>query len=279
MSASVFHSIATQFRDRYLNPLQFHSGAPSHTAAPARQGLHTQPQTGTDEHFDHVMSRSADLLARTKPAQPSSPSWGAQMGQRLGDKHDRVEAADHAQVMHRSGDILQNIRNTAAEHRDWSPLPEERHADAMARTGATLDRIRQSQAVSDAHAPAPAPVPVQPVKSQQQFDQSHVTQAAKAAPRPARTYAAPSAQQPAAGVSRGVQRPLPHLPAKSTFAVGKPDATRTKKSAAAPAGPGKGQMSFDDLSPKPRTRKSTAAKTPSASEWHSMLTDVVNKRK
>jgi hypothetical protein len=149
MSAQAFHAIATQFRDRYLHPLQFRRsntiedrvGALENSRRGQDTSLHTEPKPGTDEHFDHVMARSAEALKRT--------SYAA----------GNVEEATHAQRMKRSGDILQNIRNTAAEHRAAAPLPEERHADSMSRTGELLDSIRRTQAVSDAHAPGTVPAP------------------------------------------------------------------------------------------------------------------------
>jgi hypothetical protein len=160
MSAKVFQAIATQFRDRYLHPLQFNGSHRSvedrvsdlERGAGGAQRLHTQPQPGTDAHFDHVMARSADALKRT--------SYAA----------GNVEEAAHAQRMKRSGDILQNIRNTAAEHREWSPLPEEKHADNMSRSGELLNRIRESQAKIGPLPDRPAPQPTAAPQRTQQLD-------------------------------------------------------------------------------------------------------------
>jgi hypothetical protein len=85
MSASVFHAIATQFRARYLSPLQFPGShrsvedrvsdlenrngvQPSNSRIKVRakaQDSTAEPKPGTDAHFDHVMARSADALKRT----------------------------------------------------------------------------------------------------------------------------------------------------------------------------------------------------------------------
>jgi hypothetical protein len=215
MSVEGIHAITSKFKERWLSPLQFpgsnrsvderlddlesgrsgqrsgnsrmkirvrgqKSQAPHNEANPVGQHPAVQPKPGTDEHFDHVMARSAAALDRT--------SYAA----------GNVEEASHAARMKRSGDILQNIRNTAAEHRDWSPLPEERHEQNMSRSGALLDSIRQSQAklgsiepdrplnTSAPAAPKPqrtvqpglfGPSQVAPVRSPQQFGL-----AAKAAP-------------------------------------------------------------------------------------------------
>jgi hypothetical protein len=211
MSATVFHAIATQFKARYLNPLQFPGSNRSvedrvsdlENARTGRQTQSTSTPLHTDEHFDKVMARSADLLERTK--RPQSTSWGEEMGQRLGAKHDRVEAADHARLLHRSGDILQNIRNTAAEHRAAAPLPEERHADNMSRTGEALDRIRATQASLGPSTPPPAPRPTAaPARTAQigMFPKSEVRQpqqftlAATEGPRPQRSAGAPAAPKP-----------------------------------------------------------------------------------
>jgi hypothetical protein len=221
MSAQAFHAIATQFRDRYLHPLQFRRGntiedrvgalensragqGTPEVAAHGRLGQENtpaavQPHLHTDEHFDQVMARSADLLERTK--RPQSTTWGEQMGQRLGEKHDRVEAADHARVMKRSGDILQNIRNTAAEHRAAAPLPEERHADNMSRSGELLNRIRESQARNGPATPTPSastPKPSSPGLYNQDEDRGWVSQVGHfdaSAPGGVRKPAAPKPQR------------------------------------------------------------------------------------
>jgi truncated hemoglobin YjbI len=160
MSAAAFHAIATQFSARYLHPLQFrrdntiedrvgaleNSRRGQDTPA-AQQRLHTEPKPGTDEHFDRVMARSAEALKRT--------SYAA----------GNAEEAAHAQRMKRSGDILQNIRNTAAEHRAAAPLPEEKHADTMARTSDTLDRIRSTAASHNEAFHAQAKATASPVQS------------------------------------------------------------------------------------------------------------------
>lgn len=203
MSATVFHAIATQFKARYLSPLQFHD---SHRSVEdrvsdlenGRTGQQTQSTSTplhTDEHFDKVMARSADLLERTK--RPQSTSWGEDMGQRLGAKHDRVEEAEHASRMRRNDHFLANVRNTAAEH-------DVAH---LAPSGALLDNIRQSQAVSDASAPGPVPAPrptTAPARTSQigMFPKSQVRQpqqftlAATEGPRPQRNTGAPAAPKP-----------------------------------------------------------------------------------
>jgi hypothetical protein len=140
MSVEGIHAITSKFKERWLSGRSGQrsgkkirvrgqkSQAPHNETNPVGQHPVVQPKPGTDEHFDHVMARSAAALDRT--------SYAA----------GNVEEASHAARMKRSGDILQNIRNTAAEHRDWSPLPEERHEQNMSRSGALLDSIRQSQA-------------------------------------------------------------------------------------------------------------------------------------
>lgn len=218
------YAVASHFKERYLHPLQFAKPHGNNAQPQPSAPKQSAPQQGSDEHFDSVMSRSAALLDRTKLL--TSTTWGEQMGQRLGEKHDRVEATDHARVMHRSGDILQNIRNTQAEHRAWSPLPEERHEDAMKRSGDALGRIRASQARVDAMPSAPQPSAsraqsfhnqnedhgsqvgsfkpsgkstpaaplkpkVTPVSNPEQFQQSNYRQAATVAAPPSRTYHAP----------------------------------------------------------------------------------------
>lgn len=193
MSIEGIHAITRKFTARWLNPLQFpgaHRGVDQRLTdlesgrsgqQPGVRGQKSQatPAPGTDAHFDHVMARSSALLDRTAYAAGN------------------VEEASHAARMKRSGDILQNIRNTAAEHRDWSPLPEERHEQAMSRSGELLNRIRESQAkigpLPDRPAPQPTPAPQRTAqtslfpKSQAQVSQQQFGPAAKSAP----TKAAP----------------------------------------------------------------------------------------
>jgi hypothetical protein len=332
------YAVASHFKERYLHPLQFAKPHGNNSQPKTSAPNTSAPKQGSDAHFDNVMSRSAALLDRTKL--PTSTTWGEQMGQRLGEKHDRVEAADHARAMRRSGDILQNIRNTQAEHRAWSPLPEERHEDAMKRSGDTLGRIRASQARVDAMPSAPAaPQPsasraqsfynqnedhgwtaqvgsfkpsgkstpdaplkpkVTPVSNPEQFQQSNYRQAATMAAPPSRTYHAPeptpftppagqaAPQRPLGGVGKGRQNAIPKLPAKSTFAKGKPVAPRAEETPAhTPAGPGKGQLplwSDEPAAPAKRPQAKKAAPTPSKptvsdSEWGAMLNDSVAEHK
>jgi hypothetical protein len=304
---------------------------------PGRSRANTPKPADPDAHFNEVMARSADVLRRTAPpgarsmaasGSASSPSTGARS--RAGStpspsaggrsRAGMDEDTHHAQVMKRSGDILQNIRNTAAEHRAAAPLPEERHADLMRGADAALGRIRASQARlgpvdgSGSHSfynqnedhgwtsqvgafrPAgkttpDAPLrsgnvahPVAEVKSPQQFDQSHFTTAAKAAPRPARTSTTPvvqaAPQRSAGGVGKGTQIPIKGLPKKDTFAQGKPVAPRAEQTLAPTrTGPGRGQL---ELFPKKSPVKNPAQfpqSSVSDSDWHSMLSESVAERK
>jgi hypothetical protein len=287
MSANVFHAIATQFRARYLHPLQFPGShrtvedrvsalerGSGGTSTGAGQHLHTQPKPGTDEHFDHVMARSADALKRTSYADGN------------------VEEAAHAQRMKRSGDILQNIRNTAAEHREWSPLPEERHQQAMSRSGELLGRIREAQAKIGPLPDRPASQPTRSAKpsmpttapvSAPAPSRSNYGLAATPAPRPMRVYRAPdpapftppagqaAPQHSPGGVGKGRQVPIKEMTKKAPYTKGKPVAPRAGQASSAPAGPGKGQMSFEDVK--------NPQQFPSKDAFHSMLHEVVNERK
>jgi hypothetical protein len=299
---------------------------------PGRSRANTPKPADPDAHFNEVMARSADVLRRTAPpgarsmaasGSASSPSTGARS--RAGStpspsaggrsRAGMDEDTHHAQVMKRSGDILQNIRNTAAEHRAAAPLPEERHEDLMRGADAALGRIRASQARlgpvdgSGSHSfynqnedhgwtsqvgafrPAgkttpDAPLrsgnvahPVAEVKSPQQFDQSHFTTAAKAAPRPARTSATPvvqaAPQRSAGGVGKGVQRGL-FPPGESGPKV---KAARKRADKPVQPGPGKGQL---ELFPKKAPVKNPAQfpqSSVSDSDWHSMLSESVAERK
>jgi hypothetical protein len=223
MSGSVFHSIATQFRDRYLQPLQFPGSRrtvedrvsdlenarngvqPSNSRIKVRakaQDSPAEPKPGTDAHFDHVMARSADALKRTSYAEGN------------------VEDAAHAMRMKRSGDILQNIRNTSAEHRAAAPLPEERHADAMARTSATLDRIRGAQ-----------------TSHNEAFHTQARATAAPAQTGPLHTSATPVAAKPQRVTQPGLFGPSQVAPVRSQqqFGLAATAGPRQKPAAGAPA--------------------------------------------
>uniref|UniRef100_A0AAU3I7R1 Type III effector protein n=1 Tax=Streptomyces sp. NBC_01393 TaxID=2903851 RepID=A0AAU3I7R1_9ACTN len=262
-------------------------GTPS-PAVGGRSRASSGPAPGSDAHFDAVMSRSANLLAATRPQQGP---------------------------VQQAPDALQRIRDTAAAHRAWAPLPEERLEDRAKSLEATHGRVRAEARLNTGGAPAPtasapvrpapkpkasaqksAPAPVTPVKSPQQFDQSNFAPAAMAAPRPARTYTAPETVVQAAPQhspvrdTRGSQKFITGLPSLDKLAQGKAVAPRAEESPErTPAGPGEGQMSFDDLAPKPRARRQAAPakraqRSPkqasvSGDDWNAMLNDSVAEHK
>jgi hypothetical protein len=174
MSASVFQSIATQFASRWLHPLQFPDRKRRGQGQPSEQPA-AGPGHASDEHFNAVMARSADLLERTK--RPHSTTWAQDMGQRLGEKHDRVEDADVARRLSRTDTFLQNVRATAARHDEWAPGPVP-----APRPTPSPSRVAQ------------IPIPGMPgpsaLRAPQQFGL-----AATSAP-PSRTQQAPAAKRP-----------------------------------------------------------------------------------
>jgi hypothetical protein len=105
-------------------------------SAGGRSRAGRSPAPGSDAHFDAAMSRSANLLAATRPD---------------------PEAVRHQQNIGRLDSAQERIRSTAALHRSRQPLPEERLEDRAKSLEATHSRVRAEARLNTGGSPAPAP--------------------------------------------------------------------------------------------------------------------------
>lgn len=297
MNVQGIYAVASQFKERHLRPLQFPSSKPAKTGAAASAGKNAgqAPKAGTDEHFDHVMARSGDLLARTDPHRGRMDALRNE-AQRVHEDHTSDSYGWHAEHSSAATDLLHTFNSRmgeiqaqtkpstsggwAAYNDTFGPKPSAPSTPATPSSGLVHPSgrgIRSSPSVDwpspaapERTAPTVAPTPV---KSEAQFSQpkqADYRQAASPAPRPMRTYHAPTpepftpAASPAPTRARSAWNPawdnsthwsanLPSRPAStpSPASQPKPRASRAQKKAApAPA-------------------------KPSDSEWHAMLSDSV----
>jgi hypothetical protein len=105
-------------------------------SAGGRSRAGRSPAPGSDARFDAAMSRSANLLAATRPD---------------------PEAVRHQQNIGRLDSAQERIRSTAALHRSRQPLPEERLEDRAKSLEATHSRVRAEARLNTGGSPAPAP--------------------------------------------------------------------------------------------------------------------------
>jgi hypothetical protein len=310
MSVDGIHAITSKFKERWLSPLQF-PGA--HRSVEQRLDDLENAKQGQQPANSRIKIRVKGQKSQA-PAPQASPAAREEI-KRVGEDHVSDSYGWHAQHSTAGTDLLHTFnqrmdaiqaQKKPSESGGWaayndtfgagakstaspSPAPggqaewRDHGQGHQIRTYPTYnpDGSRGARKIGIRPKPGGAsPAEVSPVQSPQQFSQGNFAPAAKAAPRPARTNSTPvvqAAPQPSAGgVGKGVQRGL-FPPGESGPKV---KAVRQREDKPVQPGPGKGQMSFDDVTPKPSAaRKKAAPKAPSASEWHSMLTDSVNERK
>jgi hypothetical protein len=133
LNVGAIYGIANHFRAQHLQKLQFPGSNKSTPARGRKQAAPkaTGPQTSGDAHFDAVMSRSADLLARTAPATVQRPE-----DQAFNKETNRQRGRDFG--VH----VAQDRANVAGAHRDlaasFDTAKQEIHRSHMSRVGKSV---------------------------------------------------------------------------------------------------------------------------------------------
>ncbi|MFF1701270.1 hypothetical protein [Streptomyces sp. NPDC058252] len=172
------YAVAGHFKERYLHPLQFPSNKPAKTGAEASAGKNARqaPKAGTDEHFDHVMARSGDLLARTDPHRGRMDALRAE-AHRVHEDHASDSYGWHAEHSSAATDLLHTFNSRMGE------IQAQTKPSTSGGWAAYNDTFGPKPSAPAPAAPAPAapkpqrvvqpglfgPSQVAPVRSPQQF--------------------------------------------------------------------------------------------------------------
>jgi hypothetical protein len=242
MSASVFHAIATQFRARYLNPLQF-------------PGSHRSVEDRVSDLENGHAGPANSRKARTPAAQPEDTSSHARV---MTNQHLKNQAQNGADIQRIREDHSSNLDAWHAEHSgaasDLLHTFNARMTDIQAQTKPSGGAWDDFHAAFGTHASAP------------------VRPASKTPPEPT--------PAPARTAQLGMF-PKSQVSSPQQFGLAATEGPRPQRNAASPA-TRKPRVTQPGLFPKSAVspKKSAPAQASVSDEaWHSMLNDSVAERR